>query len=412
MSVSDFDWAGIITKVVAAIIILVVTWLIAKIVKSALSKLLGKVKALSGRSDDGQTTADSLASVGSLIVWLFGLIAVLNVFELTSAVSSLQKLVGGVLGFVPQIIAAGLIMFIGIVLAKVARQLVVTALQAANVDRHASKLGSKASEEVSAGVGGDVTPGQPGGQPGAPGAPGAGSGSGGPKISEMVGQLVFGIVVIVMAIAALQALDIKAISGPAVNMLHIILQAIPNVLAAVILLVIGVVIAKLIASLVESLLRGINFDGALSSMGIDSQDKDVPGILTKCVQIAIVLFFAIAAANMLRFPQITDILNTILALAGHIAFGGVIIIAGVLIANVLAKLVGSGTTATITRFAVIALFAAVGLRYMGLANSIINMAFGALVIGAAAAGVLAFGLGGRDAAARQLEKMRESGSSD
>ncbi len=407
MNLSDFDWAGIITKVVAAIVILVITWLVAKLVKSALSKLLGRVKALSARSDNGETTADSLASVGSLIVWLFGLIAVLNVFALTSAVSSLQKLVGGVLGFVPQIIAAGLIMFIGIILAKVARQLVVTALQAANVDRHASKLGQKTSDELATGVGGDVAAGQGSAQAGAPAA-----GSGGPKISEMAGQLVFGVVVIVMAIAALQALDIKAISGPAVNMLHIILEAIPNILAAVILLVIGVVIAKLVASLLESLLRGIDFDKGLASVGVDTEGKDIPGIITKIVQIAIVLFFAIAAANMLRFPQITEILNTILALGGHIAFGGAIIAAGVLIAGVLAKLVGQGTTATITRFAVIALFAAVGLRYMGLANSIINMAFGALVIGAAAAGVLAFGLGGRDAAARQLEKMREAGSKE
>ncbi|MDN5599749.1 MAG: hypothetical protein L0G52_04365, partial [Brachybacterium sp.] len=42
---------------------------------------------------------------------------------------------------------------------------------------------------------------------------------------------------------------------------------------------------------------------------------------------------------------------------------------------------------------------------MGVADSIIEMAFGALVIGAAAAAMLAFGLGGREAAARQLAKL-------
>src|SRR5699024_1451775 len=46
-----------------------------------------------------------------------------------------------------------------------------------------------------------------------------------------------------------------------------------------------------------------------------------------------------------------------------------------------------------------------GLRYMGLADSIINLAFGAVVIGGAAAAALAFGLGGRDAAARMLNKV-------
>jgi len=51
-----------------------------------------------------------------------------------------------------------------------------------------------------------------------------------------------------------------------------------------------------------------------------------------------------------------------------------------------------------------------GLSYMGIADSIIELAFGALVVGGAAAAALAFGLGGRDAAARRLERMENSES--
>src|SRR5690606_23418165 len=68
----------------------------------------------------------------------------------------------------------------------------------------------------------------------------------------------------------------------------------------------------------------------------------------------------------------------------------------------------SGTVSAIVRWAIIILFAAMGLQSMGVADSIIQMAFGALVIGAAAAAVLAFGLGGREAAARQLRKLEEN----
>ena len=78
---------------------------------------------------------------------------------------------------------------------------------------------------------------------------------------------------------------------------------------------------------------------------------------------------------------------------------------------VLASIVGkilSGTASTVVRWAIIILFTAMGLQSMGVADSIIEMAFGALVIGAAAAAVLAFGLGGRDAAARQLAKFESS----
>src|SRR5690606_9431119 len=88
-------------------------------------------------------------------------------------------------------------------------------------------------------------------------------------------------------------------------------------------------------------------------------------------------------------------------------FGGAIIAVGFFIANLLAKMV-SGTGSTIVRYATLALFVAMGLSFMGIADSIIELAFGALVVGGAAAAPLAFGLGGRDAAARRLERMERS----
>ena len=89
-----------------------------------------------------------------------------------------------------------------------------------------------------------------------------------------------------------------------------------------------------------------------------------------------------------------------------------IIAVGFLVANFLASLIGGaggdslGTR--LVRYATILLFSAMGLKYMGIADSIIEMAFGALVIGTAAATAIAFGLGGRDAAARVLDDMRAS----
>jgi hypothetical protein len=52
----------------------------------------------------------------------------------------------------------------------------------------------------------------------------------------------------------------------------------------------------------------------------------------------------------------------------------------------------------------IVLFTFMGLEFMGVGDDIVRLAFGALVIGGAVAGALAFGLGGRQWASRQLEK--------
>ena len=59
--------------------------------------------------------------------------------------------------------------------------------------------------------------------------------------------------------------------------------------------------------------------------------------------------------------------------------------------------------AGIARFAILGLVLAMGLRAMGLADDIVNLAFG-LTLGAIAIAVaLSFGLGGREAAGKQME---------
>ena len=115
MSTTDFDVAGILTRIVAAVIILVVTAVIARLVKSLLSKQLVKISPLHKQGDSGQSLGESLATIVSLIIWLFGLIAVLNLFNLTSVVAPIQDLLNGVLGALPGIIGAALIFFVGFI---------------------------------------------------------------------------------------------------------------------------------------------------------------------------------------------------------------------------------------------------------------------------------------------------------
>jgi hypothetical protein len=101
-------------------------------------------------------------------------------------------------------------------------------------------------------------------------------------------------------------------------------------------------------------------------------------------------------------------LSEVLSLATRVLFGAVIIALGVVLANILAAAAAKGDKPSaeimgvFVRWGVIALAAAVGLRFMGLANDIIVLAFG-LILGAVAVAVaIAFGVGGRDAAKRLL----------
>lgn len=403
-----YDVVGTLGKVGIAIAILVITWIVAKVVANIFAKLVNKVPALQKAGADGQSLGKSLGSIASLLVWLFGLMAVLQLFGLTQVLAPVQNMLNGVFAFLPNIIGAGLVFVVGAIIAKIVRQLVETALGAVPFDKWLGK--GKSSLENATGVG-EVPGSAPAHAARVPGhsAPSAEGGLSARSIVKMIGLVLYSMIMLVVAISALQILDIQAISEPATDMLQKIMDAIPNVIAGAVLLAIGVLIAGFVTTLLAELLGGLGIDRALHNMEVLPVGKSAIPTITKIVQIAIVLVFAVAATKLLGFPEITAFLEEILELGGKVAFGGAIIAAGFVVANVLAKVVG-GSAADIVRVATLVLFGAMGLKYMGLADSIINLAFGALVVGGAAAAALAFGLGGREAAARQLAKMQNQNS--
>lgn len=385
----NIDWASMLQKVGIALIILIITWLLARIVRWAAAKLVTRVKFLQKQGNDGEQIGQSLGKVAGLIVWLFGLVAILQVFALSEVLSPVQGLLGGVMAFIPNLIGAGFIFFIGYVIANIVRQLLKTGLGTVDFSGLIRKLtpGDESVDEVQ-------------------------SRESQAKIVDIIANIVFALILLVVAISALQVLGIAAISDPAQQMLQLVFTAIPQVIMALVLLAVGILIAKFVGQLLESTLHGVGTDSVVAQWGVVPEGKSASGIIAGIVKIAIVLFFGVMAAQMLNFPAITNILNEILALGGKILFGAAIIAAGFVIANVIGRFLGDTTASKIIRYTAIALFVAMGLKYMGIADSIINMAFGAIVIGAALAAALAFGLGGRDAAARTLKKIEANQATD
>ena len=107
--------------------------------------------------------------------------------------------------------------------------------------------------------------------------------------------------------------------------------------------------------------------------------------------------------------RIDDLVATFIEFGGQVLLGTAIIAIGFWLANLardaIARVYGDNASgvANIARFAILGLVLAMGLRAMGLADDIVNLAFG-LTLGAVAVAVaLSFGLGGREAAGRQME---------
>lgn len=373
---------AIAEKVVYAVVILVATYFLAKAAKWTFAKLVDKVPLLQRGSGSGDSIGMSLGKIVSLLIWLFGLVGVLSVLDLDNVTTPLTTLLNAVMGFIPNLVGAALIFFIGHMIAKVVRDLVVTALQTVDFDKWANKGGVD-----------NVT--------------------GNSAISKTIGVIVYVLIIIPVAIAAIDTLGIEAVSGPATDMLHLILAAIPSILVAAILLGIGYVVANFAGAILKDILNGLGVDRSVSAMEILPDGTSATNVISRIVQVAILLFAAIGATRALGFPELTAILDAVLGLGGKVIFGGVVIVVGFLIANLLARLVGGASqgalAGSVVKWVTVILFTFMGLEFMGVGDDIVRLAFGALVIGGAVAGALAFGLGGRDWASRQLSKWENRG---
>ena len=390
-------------KIAIAILILVATWIVARAVGWVLGKAIDRSPALKKHvtGTPEETVGHQLGTIAKLIIWLVGIMAALRFLGVGQILAPINELVTEIFAFLPHLIAAGLIFFIGLVVARIVRRLIETVLVAANVDGLLSRIGI-GSTEGTVRTSPDAVP--PGATPGATRA----------SIARAAGVLVYALIIIPVAIAALQALEITSISAPATAMLDEILAAIPHVLAAALWIGIAFVAARFLKTIIEAILPPTGFDDAVRSTGVLPANAFPSRIVANIAMIAIILGAAIEAASQLGGGTVAIFLAQVTELGGKVIFGSLIIVVGIFLARILANLVGSGTgeggyAQAIVRYSIIALFTAIGLTFMGLADRIVMLAFGLILGSAAVACALAFGLGGRDAAARILERWADTG---
>jgi hypothetical protein len=135
--------------------------------------------------------------------------------------------------------------------------------------------------------------------------------------------------------------------------------------------------------------------------------SEIAGIVTL---VAVVLFGAVMATEILNFPALTEIVRVILRIGARVLSGVVVFALGLYLANLAFRLVNAmGTSqakvlAQAARIAVITFSGAMALQQMGVATDIVNLAFGLLLGAIAVAIAIAFGLGGRDVASEQIRE--------
>jgi small-conductance mechanosensitive channel len=206
-------------KALIIAIILVVTWLLAKAAKWSFAKLVDRVPLFQRAAASGESIGSSLGRIVSLFIWLFGLVAVLQALDLNSVIAPVQGLINSFVAFVPKVLGAGIIFFVGGMIAKIVRDIVETSLATVNFDKWANLGGAEAVTGNSA-------------------------------ISKTIGTIVFILIIVPVGIAALDVLGIPSITGPAKAMLEMVLSAVPLIIGASLVLGLGYVIARWVGSMI------------------------------------------------------------------------------------------------------------------------------------------------------------------
>jgi hypothetical protein len=404
-------------RIGGALLLLGVAWLVATIVRSLVTNGLSRFNlddrlAQQTGMEPGTSPIVLNETIGNVLYWFILLLfipLILSALEIPGLLAPVEGLINQFLQAIPRIITAGLILVLGWIIARIVRGVTTNLLMAAGADRLGTRFGLKTTTEE------------------------------GVSLSSLVGTIVYVLVLIPAVVAALNELDIEAISGPAILMLERILAAIPQVLMAGIVLVAAYFVGRFVADLVTELLRGAGFDNIMNILGLpelnvrsttpppvglDAEGRpittvqtpgrspsEIVGIITL---VAIVLFGAVTATEILNFAGLTDIVRAILRIGARILSGLIVFAVGLYLANVAFRLINSMGTgqsrilAQAARIAIIIFVGAMALQQMGVATDIVNLAFGLLLGAIAVAIAIAFGLGGRDVAADQLREWLAS----
>src|SRR3989344_293566 len=196
----------------------------------------------------------------------------------------------------------------------------------------------------------------------------------------------------------------------------------PNFLGALVIFLVGLVIAAGLSKIVEKLVDALKLDRLLEQFGLGKilERADLRLDSGRFIGVLVQWFFIVvtllAVSDILKLVAFSNFLSQVLLYVPNIIIAVLIMLAGVVMAAFLAKLVRASVLAArlhsahflgaLTKWSVLVFAFLAALSQLGIAGALVNTLIMGFVAMLALAGGLAFGLGGRDVAAAWLEKMK------
>lgn len=367
-------------RLVGALVILIITWIIASVVKLAVAKIGAQTNLDQRLGSVG--LSKTFADVLYWIVWLVALPSLLGTLQLDSLLAPVNALVTQILGAVPKLLSAAVILGIGYLIARVIQKIVSSLLNAAGSEKLAARFGLTDS-------------------------------FGKDGLAGLAGLVVFLLVFLPVLSSGLAPLGLEAATKPIDAMLVMIADLLPKLIAAGVIILIAVLIGRIIANIVSGALKGFGFDRAFTWLGLSADTKIIgqtpSGLIGTVIFASLVLAAVTQASQVMGMAILTDAIASFGTIIAQVAGGALILAIGLWLANLAASaLAGRGNLSLLARVAVLFFVIPLALRQMGLPTEIITLGFGGIIGALTIAAALAFGLGGRDAAARVLDSAADN----
>lgn len=365
-----------------AVLLIVLAFIVSSIVRSLVVKLINKSRLASALEKKGsrESAESSVTFIGKLTKLLVFLLFVPGIFAslgMENMTSPILGVLNTLWGYLPNVLAAGLILWVGLFIAKTVRELLVPIFGRLKINKLQEKAGIEVEESG--------------------------------KLSNTLAYIVYVLILVPVIITALHALNIAAVSEPAIEMLNLIFDFIPRILAAVIIIVVGCIIARFCGQIVKSLIASSGIDAKIEKH-LDNQERKfvLSAVAGQIVSVLITIFFIVESFSVLKLDVLSGIGTAVIGYMPYILAAVLIYLACYLSSKAAEKALLRSHhkgTALLAKVLIYVLGGFMILSELGIAQNIVNTIF-VLVVGAlAVAFAISFGIGGKEFAKKALEKL-------
>lgn len=353
---------------------------LAQIIVVSLLKLLKLDKKFDKWGINEGRVGTSLSLIGKLVflvVFLLFLPPALNALGLSSVAGPLSGIASSIVSYLPNLLGAGILLYVGILLAMIIGQLLAVLLSKTKIDNIITRNENKKAV----------------------------------LLSDVIVKIVVSVIILITVVQALTVLNIDAISVPALQIINAIFSAVPSIILAAVVICVGLLVANIACGLLSNLLVAVNLDGIATKV-LPSLKVSATKIVVNIVKTLIIIFVVAQGVEVLGLAILSAIVASIVAYIPLVVKSAVIAAVAFIGASLLENLIvkSNEKAAGIAKIVKIAVYVLAGfmiLSQLEIASAIIDTAFVVTLGAVAVAFALAFGLGGKDFAKKTLDKVDE-----